>query len=304
MKTRIIFLLLLIVCFSCGTNNKPVSDAQKEKIKGEVKEVVNTIFKGCEEANFEMATEPWLDSPDLIFIYNGNTFGYKEFVDAMKPLFSTLTNQKVTIINEKYAFIDKSTVIYTTNCKFLENYKDGHATLSDPMAMQFIFKKINSKWKAINAVESSVRQDIKNTETSKDLNQVELHKQFDGSWKSGVGKDTTCFWDVKPLGTGRETSFKYVTKGKTTSEGKSLWGYDTKLDKFLNSEMIKGMDNEFYASWFTTKNKCLMFAYGDIANPENAKTKWDMEFKSQNLFVMTTTINNKPVKVETWTRIK
>ena len=33
MKTRLIFLLLLIVSFSCGTNNKPVSDAQKEPIK-------------------------------------------------------------------------------------------------------------------------------------------------------------------------------------------------------------------------------------------------------------------------------
>ena len=57
MKTRLIFLVLLIVCFSCGTNNKPVSDAQKEKIKGEVKEVVNTIFKGAEEANSDMVLE-------------------------------------------------------------------------------------------------------------------------------------------------------------------------------------------------------------------------------------------------------
>jgi len=54
MKTRLIFLVLFIVCFSCGTNNKPVSDAQKEKIKGEVKEVVNTFIKGCEELNFDM----------------------------------------------------------------------------------------------------------------------------------------------------------------------------------------------------------------------------------------------------------
>jgi ketosteroid isomerase-like protein len=33
MKTKLIFLVLLIVSLSCGTNNKPVSDAQKEKIK-------------------------------------------------------------------------------------------------------------------------------------------------------------------------------------------------------------------------------------------------------------------------------
>ena len=70
MKTRLIFLFLLIVNFSCETN-KSVSDVEKDKIKGEVKEVVNTIFKGCEEANFDMAMESWLDSPDLVFIFNG-----------------------------------------------------------------------------------------------------------------------------------------------------------------------------------------------------------------------------------------
>ena len=67
MKTRLIFLFMLIACISCVTNNKPLSDAQKGKIKGEVKEVVNTIFKGAEEANFEMATEPWIDSPDFVY---------------------------------------------------------------------------------------------------------------------------------------------------------------------------------------------------------------------------------------------
>ena len=95
MKTRLIFLLLLIACYSCGTN-KSVSDAEKDKIKGEVKEVVNTIFKGAEEANFEMATEPWLDSPDFVLINNGMTLSYKEVVDAFKPLFGTLLNQKIT----------------------------------------------------------------------------------------------------------------------------------------------------------------------------------------------------------------
>jgi len=51
MKTKLIFLLLLILSISCSTKNKLVSDVQKEKIKGEIKEVVNTFIKGCEEAN-------------------------------------------------------------------------------------------------------------------------------------------------------------------------------------------------------------------------------------------------------------
>ena len=68
MKTKLIFLVLLIVCFSCGTGNKPLSDAQKEKIQGEVKEVANKFIKGCEELNFDMVIEPLFDSPDFIYI--------------------------------------------------------------------------------------------------------------------------------------------------------------------------------------------------------------------------------------------
>jgi hypothetical protein len=40
MKTRQIYLALLILCFSCETDYKSVSKAQREKTKGEIKEVV------------------------------------------------------------------------------------------------------------------------------------------------------------------------------------------------------------------------------------------------------------------------
>jgi hypothetical protein len=304
MKTNLIFLVLLIGCISCGTNNKPLSDAQKEKIKGEVKEVVNTIIKGCEEANFDMAMTPWLDSPDFIYVYNGVSLNYKGVVEGMKPMFSTMINQKVTIIDEKYAFLDDSTIIYTTNCKFLENYKDGHAILSDPMVWQITFRKINNKWMAINGVESSVRQNAKNIETSIELNQIELHKQFVGNWKTETVKDTTIFWNVKSYGTGYEGYFKIETKGKIAIEGKQLWGYDKNLDKYIWSEMFKGMDNVFYTSWFTSKNKCTMLYFGDISNPDNATTKWDIEFKSPDMFIQNMIMNNKIVKVDKCTRVK
>jgi hypothetical protein len=70
-----------------------VSDAQKEKIKGEAKEVVNTFIKGCEEANSDMLLGIYLDSPDFVYTYNGNSFGYKQIESGMKPVFSTLLNQ-------------------------------------------------------------------------------------------------------------------------------------------------------------------------------------------------------------------
>jgi hypothetical protein len=304
MKTRLIFLVLLIVCFSCGTNNKPVSDAQKEKIKGDVKEVVNTIFKGAEEANFEMATEPWLDSPDFVYTYNGNSYGYKEFVDAMKPMFGSFLNQKCTIVGEKFAILDNSTVSYTANTKWLVNYKDGHSILQDPWVMQVIFKKIDKKWKVINCVESGVEQSVKNSETSKELNQVELMKQFLGTWKAEFGKDTIAIFEQKAYGVGQEVFIKASTKGKMIFEGKQLWGYDKKLDKIINASELKGQNIGIAVFWFISKNKYVGVYYSDIPNPENALSKWEGEFKSPDIYVETMIVNNKLVSTDTYTRIK
>jgi hypothetical protein len=181
MKTRLFFLVLLIVCFSCGTNNKPLSDAQKEKIKGEVKEVVNTFIKGCEEANPDIVMESFLDSPDFVDLTNGRTFNYKEMM-AMKPNFNVILNQKCTMVNEKYTILDKSTVLYTAETKWSTNYKDGHSSITDPQAFLITFMKMDNKWRIIYLVDSNVEKNVPSI-SSKGLNQAELLKKFVGNWE-------------------------------------------------------------------------------------------------------------------------
>jgi hypothetical protein len=304
MKTRLTFLLLLFICFSCGTGNKPASDAEKEKIKGEVKEAVTTIFKGCEEANFEMTMAPWLDTPDFVYVNNGMSFNYKQTLDAVKPIFASMINQKVTLKDEKYAILDGSTVIYTTNCTFLENYKDGHSILSDPTVMQITFRKTDGKWRAVNGVESSIRQNVKNEATAKELNQAELIRQFIGSWESDVAKDTSVSFGAMQYGTGIEGNYNYIVKGKISSEGKFLWGYDKKLDKIIAVESTKGAEISVYALWFISKTKYIEVPYSDLANPDYALYKWEAEFKTPGLCVETTTVNGKPVKTVNWVKVK
>ena len=305
MKTRIIFLVLLIVCISCGTNNKPLSDAQKEKIKGEVKEVVNTYLKGAEEVNTDMLMSIYLDSPEFILTYSGNSFSYKSCIDLIKPVFGTLKNQKITIVDEKYAVFDNSTVMVTLNNKCLLNYKDGHSVLQDPWISQMLFKKIDNKWKVISAAESGIEQSVKNIETSKELNQVELMKQWIGSWKAEFGKDTIAFFDQKAYGVGQEVFIKATLKGKMIGEGKQLWGYDKKLDKIIFASELKGQEGlGITALWFISKNKYVGVPYSDISNPENASLKWEGEFKSPDTYVETHLLNNNPVTTDTYTRIK
>jgi hypothetical protein len=140
--------------------------------------------------------------------------------------------------------------------------------------------------------------------TQTKLDQVELMKQFIGSWKVDISNDTSCFWDIKSFGTGFEGYFKFVTKGKIVSEGKELWGYDKSVDKCILSEMIEGMDIALYATWFTSKNICNMFPYVYISNQEKASSKWVVEFPSPDILVETTIINNKTLRTDTYKRIK
>jgi hypothetical protein len=305
MKTRLIFLFLLIVCISCGTNNKPVSDAQKEKIKGEVKEVLNTSIKGAEEANADIIIGMYLDSPDFVFTYNGNSFSYKQCADMAKSVFGTLKNQKITIVNEKYAVLDNSTVMVTVNNKCLMNYKDGHSVLQDPWISQMLFKKIDNRWKVISGAESGVEQSVKNVETSKDLNQIEFSKQFIGTWKAEYGTDTIMIYNARPFGNVSERDWTLSTKGKIITSAKVLYGYDEKSDK-----MIQVTLNEFtpeldlFVWWATSKNTSEGVPLKDINNPEYAVLKSKVELKSPDLFIITNLVNNKVIRTFTLTRVK
>jgi hypothetical protein len=136
------------------------------------------------------------------------------------------------------------------------------------------------------------------------LNQVELMKQFTGYWKCDIAKDTTRFWDVRSYGTGLECSLKVVAKGNVIMEAKRLWGYDRKLDKYIGLELTKGMDMRIYVQWFTSDHKGEAILYGDISNPEMASLKGEAEFKSPDMYIITTIVNNSAIKTDTYTRVK
>jgi hypothetical protein len=140
--------------------------------------------------------------------------------------------------------------------------------------------------------------------TQTKLNQAELMKQYVGSWKCDIAKDTTAFWDAKSYGTGLECNYKSVTKEKIVIEGKELYGYDKSVDKCINVALIKGKDIAIYAFWFTSKDKYIELSYSDISNPEKATFKVEGEFKSPDIIVETITVDNKPIRTDTWTRGK
>jgi len=119
-----------------------------------------------------------------------------------------------------------------------------------------------------------------------------------------VAKDTTGLWIETSYGTGLEGIYTFSSKGKTYLEGKEFAGYDKKLDKYIASQMFKGRDIEIYALWFSTKNKCMVIPFSDISNPKEAHSRTESTFISPYVEIDTIFVNNKPVKTETWTRVK
>jgi len=140
--------------------------------------------------------------------------------------------------------------------------------------------------------------------TQPKLNQVELMKQFTGTWETIAGKDTTGFAEMKPYGTGFECSWKYITKGKITSEGKQLYGYDKKIDKFIYVNMEKGKDIQIWAMWFTSNNKFIDIPYSYVANTDNAIFKFEGEIKSPDAWSEAAFNNGKQAQTDNYTRVK
>jgi hypothetical protein len=255
--------------------------------------VVNTYFKGCEEANSTMILATYLDSPDFVFTYNGNSFSYKSCTDLVKSGIGILKNQKITVFDENYAVLDNSTVMVTVKNKCLMNYKDGHSVLQDPWISQILLKKIDNKWKVISDAESGIEKIVKASETPKELNQVELLKQMVGKCKAEIARDTFYIAQYKPFGNGMEGNIKIVTGGKKIMEGKVLLGYDKKNDKFVETDLVEGSEIMLYGIWFTSKSTLTEVPWDDILNPEKTPVIWKYEIKAPDLFVWNNIENNK-----------
>jgi hypothetical protein len=141
--------------------------------------------------------------------------------------------------------------------------------------------------------------------TQTKLDQVELLKQFLGTWKYELAKDTTIISEFTPFGTAIEDNYQIVTEGKILDSGNELLGYDKNDDRIIIARLSKSSPNIEITSWcWTSKNIFEGVRLQDITNPQNATFIMKIEFKSPDLFVIMFTQNNKVIAAYTYTREK
>ena len=137
------------------------------------------------------------------------------------------------------------------------------------------------------------------------FNQIELMKQFIGSWKYDSPDGSSMVFENIPFGNAMVGNTRYISKDTIFDQNKYLWGYDKKNDKIIIAEIFNDTPvMEIDVVWFTSKNIVEGVLQKDIANPESASTKFKFEFKSQDAFILTVSQNNNIVAELTWNRQK
>jgi hypothetical protein len=144
------------------------------------------------------------------------------------------------------------------------------------------------------------------------LNQAELMKQFSGTWKCELGKDTTYFKFSTIIAKnnsfgdgGFEGYQKTLNQDKILSEEKYLMGYDKKSDKCIGASIQKDNPEIFLmVFWFTSSNTCERIPFEYISNPEQTTSKMIYEFRTPDLMLGTVIKGNKTIGTFQWFRIK
>ena len=133
------------------------------------------------------------------------------------------------------------------------------------------------------------------------LNQIELMKQFIGTWKCELGRDTFLITETKPFGTGMISKSQIFTKTNVIDSVIQVFGFDKKADKFIMAELIKSSQAiEICSTWFTSNKAGEIL----IINPDKAPLKFRFKFKTPSYLVQTATYGDKIVKVVTGVKLK
>jgi hypothetical protein len=122
------------------------------------------------------------------------------------------------------------------------------------------------------------------------LDQVELMKQFIGTWKGEFGDTSVFMCENKKFANGIISYSHVTTNGKIIESFAQLYGYDSKTDKFIIAELKESSPViEICSTWFTSINTGEII----ITNPDNAPLRFKFEFKTPDIIEQTAIQDNK-----------
>ena len=135
--------------------------------------------------------------------------------------------------------------------------------------------------------------------TQTKLNQVELVKQWLGTWQNDVNKDTVDIWEAKPYGKAIIGTVYRVIKGVKSDLYVTNFGYDDRDNKLKGFNLFPNTDYMTWIGLFTT-DKLFKADALDSFKPDIVWFKNEIEFKTPTEMVVRG-YDAKGVKTGEWT---
>lgn len=134
---------------------------ESDQIIKEVKTVFDELSKYSEEAQLNCFLSCYDNSLAFShFSSDGKMRNYEEFKMICVEYYTTLKQQKLSTVTEKFNVIDTNLVIagWTGNIK--AQFKNGNTMIMKDYSITNVFRKIGDKWKIIHSHESSLPPEI------------------------------------------------------------------------------------------------------------------------------------------------
>jgi hypothetical protein len=146
--------------------------------------------------------------------------------------------------------------------------------------------------------------------SEKDLDQVELTKQFIGTWTVEIGQDSTILFEVVPHGKGYEQNNHWQAKGVTYMSTKGLMGFQENYQTVVLYHMWPAGGITRDVGKFVTDTKFKWDRFNP-RNPNHVSSKVEINFITPDKFnVIFKTRGNKEtwddavINEWIWTRVK
>ena len=149
--------------------------------------------------------------------------------------------------------------------------------------------------------------------SQQNLNQVELMKQFIGTWKTETGVDSIALWEVIPSDKGYLTNIYWQSKGVTYSTTKGIIGFTWKNnlpDQIVNLVVLWSGGGISYDMGRFDSDKKISFERFNAVH-SHILAQWEMNFQTKDKITeiykyrgYKDTWDNAKVTEYTFTRVK
>jgi hypothetical protein len=139
---------------------------ESDNIINEIKRVSDELAKHSEEAQLDSFLSYYDNSPAFLhFSGDGKMRNYEEFTKICSEYYTSLKQQKLFTIIEKFNVIDTGLVITGWTGNIIAQFKNGDTMTLNNYSITNVVKKIDGKWKIIHSHESSPPPEIERSKS-------------------------------------------------------------------------------------------------------------------------------------------